>query len=233
LSTREVEFTSINIQESPTALKELKELGVMALPVVVRGDEYAIGLDMQQVIDLIGVADAPPELLPAKELVARVVRIVPVAVRFGLQLPPATHDHTIPGRDRTYLGLANHIVAHVEMFLGCAGGAAFRMDDIDEEILKGLERRIDSPADLATRARQAISDLEGWLSEYSPADLERAVETFFGDQSVHVLLGICAYSVCQHTRQLMGVLDILGIDPDGPLGEADYRGLYLPAGLWD
>lgn len=233
MSTREVEFISINIQESATALDELKQLGVMALPVVVRGDEYAIGLDMQQVIDLVGVGDAVPELLPAGELVARVARIVAAATRFASQLPRATYDLTIPGRDRTYLGLANHIVAHVEMFLGWAGGGAFSMDDINAEVLRGMERRIDEPAALGRRAGKAVGDLQDWLAQSSPAHLDRAVQTFFGDQTVHSLLGSCAYSVCQHTRQLVGVLDILGIEPDGRLGHEDYRGMSLPAGLWD
>ena len=174
-----------------------------------------------------------PEALSAPELVDRVEQLVPAAVRFAGQLPAARHDEPIPGRDRTYLGLANHIVAHVEIFLTLAEGAEFTLDGVDEEILRGLERRIVPPADLLSRAHEATSRLRDWLSATTAAELERIVGTFFGDQTVHALLASCAYSVAQHTRQLMAVLEMLGIEPDGPVGKDSYRGLPMPSGVWE
>ena len=233
LTTREVDFVSINIVEDDSALDELRELGVMALPVVARGNEFAIGLDMESVFELVGLDEAPPELLPIGELVERIGKIVPSAVRFAGQLPPSRRDDTVPGRDRTYLGLANHIVAHVEMFLRLAGGAAFTLDGVDPDVLRGLERQIDPPADLGPRAARATSDLGSWFERASATDLDRIVETFFGDQTVHALLATCAYSVAQHTRQLMAVLEMLDVEPDRPLSEDHYRGLPMPTGIWE
>ena len=233
LTTREVDFVSINIVEDSEALDELKEMGALALPVVARGDDYVIGLDMAKVLALIGSDELPPELLPAADLVERVERIVPAAVRFAGQLPASRHDEHIPGRDRTYLGLANHIVAHVEIFLGRAGGAEFTLKGVDEKVLRGLERRIDPPADLGPRARRATGSLRDWLQSASAGELDRVVPTFFGEQTVHALLASCAYSVAQHTRQLMAVLEMLGIEPDDPVGQECYQGLPMPAGVWE
>ena len=223
---------SINVVEAPDALGELKEMGALALPVLARGSDHVIGLDMDQVRAFIGTQEPPPEVLPAAELVQRVERFVPAAVRFAAQLPADCHDRQIPGRDRTYLGLANHIVAHVEIFLTLAGGAAFTLDGIDEEVLRGLERRIDPPQELRARALKATGRLRAWLSAAAPDELDRVVPTFFGDQTVHALLAGCAYSVAQHTRQLMSVLEMLGIQPAEPVGQDAYAGLPMPTGVW-
>ena len=233
LATREVEFESINIVEDPAALSDLKEMGALALPVLARGRDHVIGLDMDQVRAFIGSGEPPPEVLPAADLVQRVERLVPAALRFAGQLPTDCHDRQIPGRNRTYLGLANHIVAHVEMFLTLAGGAAFTLDGVDEDVLRGLERHIDPPHRLGVRAGEATSRLRDWLAAAASEDLDRVVPTFFGDQTVHTLLAGCAYSVAQHTRQLMAVLESLGVEPDEPVGQDAYAGLPMPAGVWE
>ena len=208
-------------------------MGALALPVLARGDDHVIGLDMDRVRSFIGTEEPPPAVLPAADLVQRVERLVPAAVRFAGQLPTDCHDQKIPGRNRTYLGLANHIVAHVEIFLTLAGGAEFTLDGVDEEVLRGLERHIDRPQQLGARAREATGRLRDWLAAAAPEELDRVVATFFGDQTVHALLAGCAYSVAQHTRQLMAVLEILGIQPEEPVGQDDYAGLPMPAGVWE
>ena len=232
LTTREVDFVSINVVEDSSAMAQLKEMGALALPVLARGDDHVIGLDMARVLSFIDSDETVPEVLPAPELVDRAERLVPAALRCAAQLPEGCHDEPIPGRDRTYLGLANHIVAHVEIFLTLADGAEFTLEGVDEEILRGLERRIDPPSELGPRAREATSRLREWLSTTTAAELERIVGTFFGDQTVHALLASCAYSVAQHTRQLMAVLEMLGVEPDEPVGEDLYRGLPMPSGVW-
>lgn len=233
LATREVEFESVNIVEDPAALDELKEMGALALPVLARGGAHVIGLDMDRVRAFIGGEEPSPELLPAAELVQRVEQFLPAAVRFAGQLPADCYDQRIPGRDRTYLGLANHIVAHVEIFLTLAGGAAFTLEGVDEEVLRGLEREIQPPAQLGARSGDATSRLRGWLSTATADELVRVVPTFFGDQTVHALLAGCAYSVAQHTRQLMSVLEMVGIEPVEPVGQDAYAGLPMPAGVWE
>ena len=214
-------------------MAKLKEMGALALPVLARGDDHIIGLDMARVLSFLDSSETVPEVLTAPELVDRVEQLVPAALRFAAQLPPGRHNEPIPGRDRTYLGLANHIVAHVEMFLTLADGAEFTLEGVDEEILRGLERRIDSPGELGPRAREATGRLKDWLSAVNAEELARIVRTFFGDQTVHALLAGCAYSVAQHTRQLMAVLQMLGIEPDDPIGEDSFAGLPMPAGVWE
>ena len=42
-----------------------------------------------------------------------------------------------------------------------------------------------------------------------------------------------AWHAGQHTRQLMLVLEKLGIAPDGPLTDDDFAGLPMPRNVWD
>ena len=37
----------------------------------------------------------------------------------------------------------------------------------------------------------------------------------------------------QHVRQLVMVLDMLGIEPDGPAGQETFAGLPMPDKVWD
>lgn len=233
LTTRGVDFVSINVVKNTVALDELRDLGVMALPVVARGDRYVIGLDMERVFDLVGLDEAPPDPLSAEELVDRIDQMILSAIRFTGQLPASQYERTIPGRDRTYLGLANHIISHVEMFMSLTGGASFTLEHVDEEVLRGLEKQIDSPAALDSRGQAATAELHNWLADINEVELGRIVSTFFGDQPLHSLLATCAYSVAQHTRQLMTVLEMLDIAPDRPLNDADYAGLQMPVGVWE
>jgi hypothetical protein len=50
---------------------------------------------------------------------------------------------------------------------------------------------------------------------------------------VHVVLERTVWHPAQHTRQLMLVLESLGIAPERPLGAADLAGLPLPEKAWD
>jgi hypothetical protein len=59
------------------------------------------------------------------------------------------------------------------------------------------------------------------------------VETYYGARSMHEVLERTAWHSAQHTRQLMMLLDMLRIAPNGPLAPADLAGLPLPERVWD
>jgi hypothetical protein len=50
---------------------------------------------------------------------------------------------------------------------------------------------------------------------------------------MHEVLERTAWHCAQHTRQLMMLLEMLDIAPNGPLTPADLAGLPLPEKVWD
>ena len=50
---------------------------------------------------------------------------------------------------------------------------------------------------------------------------------------MHEVLERTCWHSGQHTRQLMLVLEKLGIQPDGALGDAAFAGLPMPKNVWD
>ena len=59
------------------------------------------------------------------------------------------------------------------------------------------------------------------------------MDTYFGRHRVHEVLERSAWHPAQHARQLMLLLDELGIEPDGRLTAQDLAGLPLPEKAWD
>lgn len=231
-------FVDVNLQEDEQAYAELEARGIRGVPVITRGERYAFGMDLSQVDDVLGAGDAGRQMLSPAALVERMTSVTAAALRFGHQLPPARYWDNVPGRDRSYLVLVNHVVGHVSRFVtvveqpdldfsdvavyAAAGYQVPGKDYIEDELtLDGIVERAGRLAESAGR----------WLR--SDPDPERVVQVFYGPQTVHQILESNTYSVAQHTRQLQAVIRYLGIEPDGPIGEAEYAGLSLPVALWD
>ncbi|RMF04668.1 MAG: hypothetical protein D6773_06145, partial [Alphaproteobacteria bacterium] len=58
-------------------------------------------------------------------------------------------------------------------------------------------------------------------------------KVYYGDVTLHEVLERTGWHSGQHTRQLMLVLETLGIVPDRPLTDADFAGLPMPKEVWD
>jgi glutaredoxin len=231
-------FTDVNLQEDAEAYEELEARGIRGVPVITRGERYAFGMDLGQVDDVLGTGDSDRPRLSPQELVERMTSVTAAALRFGHQLPPARYWDKVPGRDRSYLVLVNHVVGHVSRFVTVVEQPDLDFSDVAVYAAAGYqipgkdyledELTLDSIVD---RADRLVDSARRWLR--SDADPDRIVEVFYGPQTVHQILESNTYSVVQHTRQLQAVIHYLGIDPDGPIGEAEYAGLSLPKALWD
>jgi hypothetical protein len=82
-------------------------------------------------------------------------------------------------------------------------------------------------------AAQAKRGLADWLAAADSAELASPVVTYFGSQTLHQVLERAVWHSAQHGRQLMMVLQRLGISPDGPLTDEDFAGLPMPEEVWD
>ena len=143
-------------------------------------------------------------------------------MRLVQQLPLAHLHDKLPNRDRTCLGLANHIVEIAAGYLQVEAGRSF-----DAAVSAALPSVELPPLALAERARSLQAALG------SPANPERSVEAFYGSTTLHQVLERCTWHAAQHTRQLAMLLERLGIEADRPLAAADLDGLPIPTNVWD
>ena len=194
------------------------------MPAVAANGRAVPGVDLAQVAALLELpfSPAPPALSPSA-LSERLRHALATAMRLTAQFPPASLAAKLPNRDRTCLGLANHIVEIAAGYLQVAAGKPF-----DVATSAAVPRRELPPGALASRCADVAGEL---ASTATPA--HTVVPAFYGETTLHAVLERCAWHVAQHTRQLAMMLANQGIPPAQPLEEADLAGLPLPAAVWD
>ena len=228
MSTREVEYVSVNVLEDAAGLERLSRAGLKSLPVVSRADEFVFGVDLSAVAQLLGLSydDAPK--LSANALIERYQRVLEAAIGFARQIPSEHLGDKLPHRDRSYLTLANHLVQIAVDYIEVTQGA-----DLTGRLAASLPEVNLAVAGLSHKANAASRLLGEWLQRSSETELQRTVLTYFGDQTLHQVLERCVWHSAQHARQLMMVLDGLGLKTIDPLTQEDFSALPMPEGVWD
>lgn len=247
------------MQDDPEAAATLDALEIKGgLPVIAKGDEYVNGLELARIDRLFGLTDDESSaLLPVDDIVRRARRLLGLVSRYARQLPVDRYDDPIPGMENvrapvtmpdgtvlvrrdgrhyvphsTNITLVHHIVGHGYKLQQIAADVDFDVTDVSVYGSLG-EPEEDASLDEVCAALESISAGIGeWFARSRVGDSECVVPTFYGDQSVHQLLHSNAYSLTQHTRQLMTVLIQLGIEPAERLTDPDFTGLLLPEGVW-
>src|SRR5262247_526915 len=87
LAKHGVPFVSVNVLEDKDAFAELAALGVRSVPIVRRGTDWANGQVLRDVARVAGIAWGGAQVLPARDLVARLVEIQMTAQRLFAQIP--------------------------------------------------------------------------------------------------------------------------------------------------
>jgi glutaredoxin len=231
LAKHGVVFVSVNVLEDKDALAELAVLGIRSVPIVRRGEDWANGQVLRDVARVVGVPWGGAEILPAPELAARLIEIQIVAQRLFAQIPHEELANTLPHRPRTYAQLAYHIFNIADAFL--------------EHEVRGL--RLDEgaydrvpPPEMNTKAKiiaygqDVLRRFRLWWDGPGHApNLSRKALVYYGNVTVHEFLERTTWHCGQHLRQLVMVLDLLGIKPDRPPSKETFAGLPMPDKVWD
>lgn len=197
------------------------------VPVVEAHGRAVYAQDLADVGELLGLPRGDRRMLAPQVLLERYLRILDVAVSAGDQIPEARLSDKLPGRDRSYLELLNHIVEIAASLVKVTEGMAF--DGVIAEATPVPTRSREHNVECA---RDVHADLQS-LCEASGARWQETVDTYYGEKSLHVVLERCTWHSAQHTRQLLMVLGTLDIVPEDPLTEHDLVGLPLPDEVWD
>jgi hypothetical protein len=157
-------------------------------------------------------------------------KIFAAAQRYARQFPPERfNEPVIPNRDRTIRHLNFHLFRIGEAFLETWNGAEYTPMIANSPPGDSLQT-----GDQIARYGEAVwARFEKWRNALDDPTLSRTFKTFFGEVTAHHLLERSTWHSAQHARQLMAVLERIGIPPDGPLSADDLAGLPLPERLWE
>lgn len=213
-------------------MKLLVALGVRNVPVLAKGDRFIFAQNFEDIAEFVGLQGSGHHALPPGQLIVKWLVVYRATQRYIVQFPDnRLLDLAIENRDRTVRFLGHHIFRIGEAFLETAAdGAEYaplfaNVPPPDGEFTTGQEIA-DYGATIAAR-------LSSWWERLENRDCTATVPTFFGRQPVHLLLERSTWHAAQHARQLVAILDRLGIAADGPLTAEDLAGLPLPERLWE
>lgn len=225
------EFVSVNVLEDEDGFKELAALGLRLVPIVARGTDWANGAVFRDVARVAGFEYGEQKMLTPPEMMRRIDGILSGVLRFAAQVPEEIFDTMLPGRPRSYRQLAYHVMNIPEVFLNRVEHDA---PYTYESLLSILPPELATKADLLAYGAAVRERLWAWWErDGKNTDFTQPGRVYYGDVSLHEVLERTCWHSGQHTRQLMLVLTSLGIEPDGPLSDADFAGLPMPKEVWD
>ena len=230
LSKNGVDYESINVHGNPAAMEELRRLGARSVPVVARGGRFVFAQTLTDVVHFLHLDVRLQPRLSPQELVAKIRIVLPAAARYIQQIPAEWLDKPFRNRNRPIRALGHHVFRIVEAFVEAASDGG---ELTYELIMREADPDLRSGADLARYGAQVLARLDAWWAGCADRKGEAMMGTYFGWHPMQVVLERSAWHPAQHTRQLLLVLDTLGIEPDGRLTAADLAGLPLPDEAWD
>ncbi|SDE06095.1 glutaredoxin domain-containing protein [Belnapia rosea] len=227
LARHRIPFQSRNVLVDGAAYAELERFGLRQVPIVTRGEAWANGQVLRDVAELVGIDLGAPQILPVAELRRRQEAILAGVQRFAAQLPERSLGTLLPDRPRSHADLVYHIVNIVDAFLEHEAGIPLAY-----EAYFRLPPRAERAALLAYAA-----DVEARLKQYFAGpgrtrDWTETAQVYYGRQSLHEFFERTVWHSGQHTRQLIWVLERMGVEPDGPLGPEVFAGLPMPQEVW-
>jgi glutaredoxin len=230
LTKNGVDYESINVHGNPKGMEELRKLGARSVPVVARGDKFVFAQTLTDVIKFLGLSVRQQERLAPDELIARMNLVLPAAARYIRQVPAASLEQPFRNRNRPIRVLGHHVFRIVEAFLEVMRDDRELSYDL---IMKEPGADLRSGEDIARYGERVLARANEWWRAYPDKSCQKLMDTYFGRHSVHVVLERTTWHPAQHTRQLMLILETLGVAPDRPLSAGDLAGLPLPDKAWD
>lgn len=230
LTRHGVDYESINVHGNEAGMDELRKLGARSVPIVARGGRFVFAQSIADVVTFLELKVRAQEPLGPEALMQKMGLVLRGAARYVRQIPPDALEKPFRNRNRPVRVLAHHVFRIVEGFLeSMEDGKELTYERIMQEMAPSMR----SGADIARYGEGVLERALAWWRGCEDRSCARVVDTYFGRQPLHIVLERTVWHPAQHTRQLMLILDTLGIEPDGRLTPADLAGLPLPEKAWD
>jgi len=98
----------------------------------------------------------------------------------------------------------------------------------EHTIMQEMAPSMQSGEDIARYGECVLERAQVRWRGYPERSCGRTVDTYFGKQPLHIVHERTVWHPAQHTRQLMLILDIPGIEPDGRLAAGISPGCRCP-----
>ncbi|MBV8150348.1 MAG: glutaredoxin family protein, partial [Candidatus Eremiobacteraeota bacterium] len=175
LSSRGVDFTSVDVINDPGGMDELTALGIMQLPVLRAGDRTVAGFDLDAIADLIGIEKRQHEILPPETLYEKLQTILESAQRLIAAFPDDRLSMTVPRREqRDVRALGYHVFRIPVDFIEALEGAEYRAGT------QPVPETIRSAADIVAFGEDVRRRLAAWFPSQSAAEWRRTLATSYG-----------------------------------------------------
>jgi len=230
LTKNGVDYESINVHGNAAGMEELRKLGARSVPIVARGEQFVFAQTIGDVIKFLGLEVRQQERLSPEQLMQKMDLVLTSAARYIRQIPAAELDKPFRNRNRPIRVLAHHIFRIVEGFLESMQDGKLLTY---ERIMEDAPPSIRTGEEIARYGEGVLKKAKTWWAANADKSCTREVDTYFGKHPLQVVLERTVWHPAQHTRQLMLILETLGIQPDRALSAADLAGLPLPEKAWD
>jgi glutaredoxin len=227
LREHSIGFESINVRADAGALATLEARGVRSVPVLVRGDEFVLGQDIDEVARFVGVA-LERTRLPDDVLAARLLALLDLAAAFTRRIPDGALGTTLPGRTRTYLDLVYHVSMIVSALLDAAAGGAVTFEHFKRKP-PGEVRKAEDAALVVERMSRTFA---GWWAANRTAPPAR-LDTYYGFHPFAIVFERTVWHVAQHVRQLESIVARLTGSAAPGIPRHLLENLPLPRDIWD
>ena len=230
LARNGVDFESINVHGNEAGMEELRKLGARSVPIVARGGKFVFAQTIGDVIKFLDLDVRQQERLSPEALMAKMDLVLTAAARYVRQIPAAELDKPFRNRNRPVRALAYHVFRIVEGFLESMHDGGLLTY---ERIMTDAPPSVQTGEDIARYGEGVLARAQQWWAACPDRGCQGPMQTYFGTHPVHVVLERAVWHPAQHVRQLMLILETLGIQPERALSAADLAGLPLPEKAWD
>lgn len=206
--------------------------GLRKVPVLAKGDQYAMGQMLDPFARLAGLPMPGADRLTPEQLYKKYEMVFAAGQRFARQFPAERlRERVIPHREREIRTLCYHVFRIGESFLETWAGAEYSAKIADNEPPEAMQ----SGDDVARYGASVWQRYEAWWNGLTADEraLQKVLKTYYGDTVAHQVFERVTWHSAQHCRQLVAVLERMGIAADRPLSPADLAGLPLPDRLWE
>jgi hypothetical protein len=204
--------------------------GLRKVPVLAKGDKYAFGQMLEPFAKFAGLAVPGANRLSPEQLYKKYEMVFAAGQRYARQFPTERfRERVIPNRERVIRTLCYHVFRIGEAFLETWDGAEYSLKIADNEPPESMQ----TGDDVARYGASVWKRYETWWAGLEDRQLTRVLKTYYGDTVAHQVFERVTWHSAQHCRQLVAVLERMGIQPDRPLTPQDLAGLPLPERLWE